>query len=280
VREERRPVRKEQPPEERREAVTHETAAPGPLPQGAEDRVMGINPVLELLRSGGRPVDALYIDKDKGGKLFGELVTLARKKGIPVKVVPKAALDGMSGALRHQGAVAVVSPKGYEDPYGLVEGALAKGGLPLILILDGVEDPQNLGAIIRTAESAGVDGVIIPEHRAAHLSSAVARASAGALEHMPVGKASNIVGFIGYLKEKGFWILGLAGEAERDYTTFDMNAPLAVVLGGEGSGIRPLVRKSCDALVSMPMLGRVSSLNVSVAAGIMLYEIIRQRKIR
>jgi 23S rRNA (guanosine2251-2'-O)-methyltransferase len=161
-----------------------------------------------------------------------------------------------------------------------VEKALAKGKLPLLLILDGIEDPQNLGAIIRTAESAGVDGIIIPEHRAAHLSSAVARASAGALEHMPVAKVFNIAGFIGALKDKGFWVLGLAGEAEQDYTAFDMNLPLAVVLGSEGSGIRPLVRKSCDALVSLPMLGKVSSLNVSVASGIMLYEIIRQRKIR
>ena len=257
-----------------------EEAIPARAPEHAEadERVAGINPVLELLRSGGRPLDALYIDREKGGPQFQQMVTLARRAGVQVKVVPKAALDGMSGGARHQGAVAAVSPKAYDDPYAMAEKALAKDKKPILVVLDGVEDPQNLGAIIRTAEGAGADGVVIPEHRAAHLSAAVARASAGALEHVPVAKVSNIAGYLDFLKGKGFWIVGLAGEAGKDYSLFGMDVPLAVVLGGEGSGIRPIVRNACDALVSIPMLGKVSSLNVSVSAGIILYEAVRQRK--
>lgn len=243
-----------------------------------EDRVWGINPVLELLRSGARPVDAIWVDSEKGGKQFGEIITLARKKGIAVKFIPKEGLDGMSGAQRHQGVIAAVSPKEYADPYAVAEAALKSKKAPLLIILDGIEDPHNLGAIIRTAESSGADGIVLPEHRAAHLTTTVAKASAGALEYMPVAKVTSLAGYLDFLKEKGFWIAGLAGESGKEYGSFDMTVPLAVVLGSEGEGIRSLIKKKCDVLLSLPMLGKVSSLNVSVAAGVVLYEAVRQRK--
>ena len=234
---------------------------------------------MELLRSDSRPVDTLFIDKDKGGSQFEQLLAIARKKGVQTRVVPRAALDKMAFGVRHQGVVATVPPKEYADPYKLAESAVKKGKYPLLVVLDGVEDPQNLGAIIRTAEGAGADGVVIPEHRAAHLTSAVSRASAGALEHMPVAKVPNLANYLNFLKENGFWIVGLAGDATEVYNRPDLTVPLALVLGGEGAGIRPVIRNSCDMLVSLPMLGKVSALNVSVAAGVMLYEVLRQRAI-
>ncbi len=248
-------------------------------PQAEEGIIAGINSVIELLRSDSRPVDTLFIDKDKGGSQFEQLLAIARKKGVSVRVVPRAALEKMAFGVRHQGVVATVPPKEYADPYGLADIAVKKGKSPLLVVLDGVEDPQNLGAIIRSAECAGADGVIIPEHRAAHLTSAVSKASAGALEHMPVAKVPNLANYLNFLKEKGFWIIGLAGDAKEPYSKPDLTAPLAVVLGGEGAGIRPVVRNSCDMLVSLPMMGRLSSLNVSVAAGVMLYEVLRQRAV-
>jgi len=246
-----------------------------------EEKVVGINPVLELLRSGSRTVDTVYIDKEKGGPHFTDMVALARRTGIKMKVVPRDALDNMSGGLRHQGALAVVAPKAYEDIDALVGKMALKaksGTPPLLVVLDGVEDPHNLGSIIRTAESAGADGVVIPEHRAAHLTASVARASAGAVEYMPVAKVVNVAEFLARLKAKGFWVVGLDEDAKTDYTSFDMTVPLAVVMGGEGKGLRPLVAKACDAVLSLPMLGKVDSLNVSVSAGVVLYEAVRQRR--
>ncbi len=279
-------------PEHERQAITAQKTrdfAPAPperfspesfvSPQAEEGIIAGINSVLELLRSDSRPVDTLFIDKDKGGSQFEQLLAIARKKGVQTRVVPRAALDKMAFGVRHQGVVATVPPKEYADPYKLAESAVKKGKYPLLVVLDGVEDPQNLGAIIRTAEGAGADGVVIPEHRAAHLTSAVSRASAGALEHMPVAKVPNLANYLNFLKENGFWIVGLAGDATEVYNRPDLTVPLALVLGGEGAGIRPVIRNSCDMLVSLPMLGKVSALNVSVAAGVMLYEVLRQRAI-
>jgi len=243
-----------------------------------EDKVYGINPVLELLRAGGRSVDTVYLDRDKGGKLIGDVVALTRKAGVTLRMAPREALDRMAGNARHQGVVAVVTPLPYADPDELVAKALArKDRPPILVILDGVEDPQNLGAIIRTVEASGADGVFIPERGAARLTAAVARASAGAVERVPVAKAKNLAAFIRELKAKGFWTVGLEGGVKGSYTTFDMNGPIAVVLGSEGWGIRDVVKAECDRLVSLPMLGSVGSLNVSVAAGIVLYEALRQR---
>ena len=246
-------------------------------PQAEEGIVAGINPVLELLHSGDRPIDILFIDKDKGGSQIEQMLAIARKKGIQIRIVPRAALDKMAFGIRHQGSVATVPPKEYADPYKLAEDAIKKGKIPLLVILDGIEDPHNLGAIIRTAEGAGADGVVIPEHRAAHLTATVSKVSSGALEHIPVAKVPNLANYLEFLKEKGFWTVGLAGDAKEAYNKPDLTVPLAIVLGGEESGIRPVIRNSCDMLVSLPMLGKVSSLNVSVAAGVMIYEVLRQR---
>lgn len=242
-----------------------------------DNKVVGVNPVMELLRSGGRTIDTVFVDSEKGGKAIGDIIKAAREHGITVKFAPKEALDKMSIGLRHQGAVAVVSPKPYADPDELVAAAFNKSETPLFVLLDGVEDPQNLGAIIRTADCAGVDGVFIPEHRAAHLSASVARASAGALEHVPVAKVKNLAAFIDRLKERGVWVVGVEAGSGKKHTGIKLDMPVAVVMGGEGTGVRPVVLKSCDAVVSLPMMGRVNSLNVSVATGIMLYEALRQR---
>jgi 23S rRNA (guanosine2251-2'-O)-methyltransferase len=242
-----------------------------------ENKVVGVNPVMELLKAGGRTVDTLFIDSTKGGKIFNDLITTARGLGITVKFAPKEALDGMSVGLRHQGAVAVVSPKEYADPDVLLAAAFAGETMPLFILLDGVEDPQNLGAVIRTADCAGVDGVFIPEHRAAHLSASVSKASAGAIEHVPVAKVGNMAKFIQTLKDRGVWVVGVEAGSDNVYTGFRMDVPVAVVLGGEGTGVRPVVLKSCDEVVSLPMFGHVNSLNVSVAAGVVLYEVLRQR---
>ncbi|MBI5189527.1 MAG: 23S rRNA (guanosine(2251)-2'-O)-methyltransferase RlmB [Nitrospirae bacterium] len=263
------PARPARPTEPERDAYA--------MPEGPDDKVMGVNPVLEMLRSGARAVDTVYIDKDKGGPQFAQMITLARQAGITVKVVPREALDKLSLGFRHQGAIASVAPKAYADADDIVASSLKKDRPALIVVLDGVEDPQNLGSIIRTAETAGADGVIIPEHRAAHLTASVARASAGALEHMPVAKVTSLTGFLGALKEKGFWVVGFEAGTGTDYTSFGMDVPLAVVLGSEGGGVRPGVKKVCDALVSLPVLGKISSLNVSVTAGIVLFEALRQR---
>jgi 23S rRNA (guanosine2251-2'-O)-methyltransferase len=245
-----------------------------------DDRLFGINPVLELLRSGGRVADTIYVDKDKGGKLIGEIIKNARNAGVTLKMVPKEAVDKMSDGIRHQGVVAMVTPKEYDDPDEMIKAAFAKSDKPLLLLLDGVEDPRNLGSIIRSAEASGTDGVVIPEHRSARLNATVANTSAGALEHMRVAKVMNLKTYIAKLKESGFWILGVEGGSQKNYTDFGMDVPMAIVLGGEGTGLRDVVKTSCDAVVSIPMLGKVGSLNVSVAAGIALYEVVRQRGVK
>jgi len=254
----------------------------GPVTEPVEhdDRVCGINPVMELLRSGGRAADTIYVDKDKGGKLIGDIIKGARKNGVTLKLVPKEAVAKLAAGVRHQGVVAMVTPKAYADGDEMIKKALAGSGKPLIVLLDGVEDPRNLGSIIRSAEAAGVDGVVIPEHRAARLNATVAKSSAGALEHMPVAKVTNLAAFIKKLKDSGFWILGVEGGSDKNYTDFGMDVPLAIALGGEGTGLRDVVKDVCDAVVSIPMLGRVGSLNVSVAAGIALYEVVRQRGVQ
>jgi len=253
------------------------TQRPQAEPVEHDDRVCGINPVLELLRSSGRVADTIYVDKDKGGKIIGDIIKIARKAGVTLKMVPKLAVDKLADGVRHQGVVAMVTPKEYADEDEMLRAAFERSDKPLIVLLDGVEDPRNLGSIIRSAEAAGADGVVIPEHRAARLNATVARASAGALEHLPVAKVGNLATFVKKLKDNGFWILGVEGGAEKNYTDFGMDVPLAIALGGEGTGLRDVVKAVCDSVVSIPMSGRVGSLNVSVAAGIALYEAVRQR---
>ena len=193
-----------------------------------------------------------------------------------MRFVSRPELDRMAGNNAHQGVVAVTSAKQYNDLDDVV--AAKRGQFSLVVVLDGVEDPHNLGAILRTADAAGADGVVIPERRAAGVTPTVTKASAGASEHLPIAKVTNIGRTLEELKSKNLWIVGLDERAPQNYDSLDYKMDCAIVLGAEGKGVHELVRKKCDFMISIPMLGKVSSLNVSVAAGVMLYEIVRQRR--
>lgn len=241
----------------------------------------GVNPLLEALRAGDRiPKEIVIADGTKDHRLH-ELIELARTRSIPVKRSPRAALDRTVGNTHHQGVMARIPAASYADSDDLLSAIAARvsGEVePLAVVLDGVEDPRNLGAILRTSECAGVDGVFVPERRAAGLSETVAKASAGAIEHVRVARVTNLSLLIKQLKERNVWVIGTAAEASMDYTDWDWTKPSALVLGGEGGGLHRLVRERCDVLVRIPVRGRIESLNVSVAAGIILYEALRQRK--
>jgi 23S rRNA (guanosine2251-2'-O)-methyltransferase len=236
--------------------------------------ICGINPVLEALSSRERHFDRLLIVKGLRNRRVSEAVARASQIGIPLRFEARETLDRMAGGVPHQGLIAVVSAK----PMLSLEELLDQARTPaLVVVLDGVEDPRNLGAIVRTAEAAGADGVVLPERHSAGLSETVARASAGALEHVKVAQIGNVAQALARLKERGLWVVGFdAGGSER-WDGVDLRRPVALVLGGEGRGIRRLVRERCDHLVSLPLFGHVGSLNVSVAAGVALYEAVRQR---
>jgi 23S rRNA (guanosine2251-2'-O)-methyltransferase len=234
--------------------------------------IYGINPVLEALRAGR--VKELRVS-DRADDRLKQLLALAAERGVRVTRVPADALDRDSRRGVHQGVVADVEKA---DNYSVDEIVRGASGAPLIVVLDGIEDPHNLGAILRTADAAGVDGVVIQNRRAAARDGVAAKASAGAVVHVKVAEVVNIARAVEELKEAGVWTVGLAGEGPEAYETIDFTLPTAVVLGAEGTGLRRLVRERCDRLASIPMRGHVGSLNVSVAAGIVLFEAVRQRK--
>lgn len=240
------------------------------------DRLYGIHPILEALRSAERQIEGIYLQHGRKGREIDEVLSLARTKRITVDFRPREALDRLTGSSHHQGAVAMVAAKAYASLDDLLEAAARKEH-PLVLILDGIEDPHNLGAILRTAEAAGVDGVIIPERRAIGLTATVAKTSAGAIEYLPVVRVVNLSQTIERLKKGNFWIYALDLKGEKNFRSLDYRGALALVIGGEGRGIRPLVAAHCDGRIHIPMMGRVASLNASVAAGILLYEVLRQR---
>lgn len=235
----------------------------------------GVNPVREALTAGRKPQEIIIAEGAREERLR-ELIDLARELHVPVKRAPRARLDREAGNAPHQGVMAHLPATSYADADELIE-MLASRAAPLVLLLDGIEDPRNLGAILRTAECAGADGVFIPERRAAGLNEAVAKTSAGAIEHLPVARVTNLTVLIRELKQRNVWVVGTADDADMDYGDWDWTRPSAVVLGGEGSGLHRLVRENCDAVVRIPVFGKVQSLNVSVAAGIILYEAARQR---
>lgn len=224
----------------------------------------GIHPVAEALRS-NHPLERLLIAQGAGGPRLQEIIDMARRASVPVRFEPRNALDRLAGTPAHQGVVALGAAKKYVD----LDAVEASG---LVVVLDGVEDPHNLGAIIRTAHAAGAAAVVIPERRAAGVSDVVAKAAAGALEHLPVVRVSNVNRTLEDLKKRGYWIYGLDERGSEDYTKVGFAAPTALVLGGEGKGLHEQVRKHCDLLVRIPMAGKISSLNVSVAAGVVLFE--------
>ena len=251
-----------------------------PAQQNQSSELYGVNPVLELLRAGRRSIEEIIIAEGTHDARLRELIELARARQIPVRRAPRASLDRLTGTARHQGVVARVAAARYTDAEVLLDSVGAMVGSetePLIVVLDGVEDPRNLGAILRTAECAGTHGVFVPERRAVGLTDTVAKAAAGAVEHVPVARVTNLTRLIEQLKERNVWVVGAAPDVPLIYSDWDWTRPSALVLGGEGSGLRRLVRESCDALVSIPVLGKIESLNVSVAAGVILYESVRQR---
>ena len=245
-----------------------------------QDVIYGPNAVLEALRAGKRQIEAITILESARPDRLKSLLDLAREKGVPVHRVPRFDLDRTLGDVRHQGVVARIAAARYADAEELLDQIETKVGTadpPLVLGLDGLEDPRNMGSIVRTAECAGVHGVFIAERRAVGLTSVVAKVAAGALEYVPVARVTNLVRLIEQLKERNIWVIGAAAEAKQSYTDWDWKLPAAIFLGSEGNGLHRLVREHCDTLVRIPVAGRLESLNVSVAAGVLLYEARRQR---
>ena len=238
--------------------------------------IYGINSVSEALKARGRAFEWVGVAKERNDLRLQRLIQECRGASIPVRFLPRIELDRMAHTGSHQGVVAVTSSKAYVDLDDVI--ASKRGEHSLIVVLDGVEDPHNLGAILRTADASGADGVVIPERRAAAVTGTVAKASAGASAHLPVAKVTNIARTLEELKAKGLWIVGLDERGKQHYDEIDYKMDCAVALGAEGKGLHDLVAKKCDFLVSIPMLGGVPSLNVSVAAGVVLYEIVRQRR--
>jgi len=226
----------------------------------------GIHPVTEALRA-GHPLDRILVAQGAGGPRVQAVIDLARQVEVPVRFEPRSALDRVAGTSAHQGVVALGAAKKYADL-----DSVAKPASGILVVLDGVEDPHNLGAIIRTAHAAGAAGVIVPERRAAGITDVVAKAAAGALEHLPVVRVTNINRALEDLKERGYWIYGLDERGAEDYDRVQYSQPTALVLGAEGKGLHEQVRRHCDVLVRIPIAGKISSLNVSVAAGIVLFE--------
>lgn len=246
-----------------------------------EAHLYGIAPILEALRAGQRAIERITIAEGVRHNRLRELIEIARRANVFVRYAPRADLTRMVGAdANHQGVVATVAAARYTDADDLLDELASRVHTvepPLAVALDGVEDPRNLGAILRTAECAGVHGVFVPERRAVGLTETVAKAAAGALEHIKVARVVNLTRLIEQLKERNIWTVGTSADAPLAYTAWDWTQPSALFLGGEGAGLHRLVRERCDALVSIPVRGRIESLNVSVAAGIVLYEAVRQR---
>ena len=240
--------------------------------------LFGINVLLEALHANSRTFNKILVQKGRGGRDLDEIVRLARERRIPVQSSPREQLDRLTSRRPHQGIVGIVSSKGYTSLETLLDRAGESRHPIFLIVLDGVEDPHNLGAIIRSAEAAGADGVVIPERRAVGLTPTVAKSSAGAIEYLPVARVVNLFQALETMKSRGAWIIGLSERGKIPYDAVDLTRPIALVLGGEGGGLRPRTLEGCDELVSIPMRGKISSLNVSVAAGIVAFEVVRQRK--
>jgi 23S rRNA (guanosine2251-2'-O)-methyltransferase len=237
--------------------------------------VYGVNPVRELLAAGGE-VAELWL-QEGAVRAAGELERLGRERGARVQHGARGKLDRLAGTDRHQGVVAVVADFRYHELQEITAAAAAAGEPALIVVLDGVEDPHNLGAIIRSAQALGAHGVVIPRDRAASVTPTAAKASAGAVERCRVARVTNIARTLEELKEEGVWVVALAADGDRSVTEVDLRGPMAIVLGSEGEGVRPLVRKKCDFVAGIPMKGGFESLNVSACAAVVLYEAARQR---
>ena len=249
---------------------------PPQMPEEVEGQLEGRNALTEALRS-GRTIDKVFIASGETDRALQRLAAQAKEAGAVVVPVDRRKLDAMSTTHAHQGVIALAAAREYATLDDLLENAAGKEEAPLLGICDELTDPHNLGAILRSAECVGAHGVIIPKRRSVGLTATVAKASAGAVEYMPVGRVTNINAAIADLKEKGVWIFGTAAEGSIPMYQADLTIPAAIVIGNEGSGMSPLVRKNCDVTVHIPMKGNISSLNASCAASVLLYEALRQR---
>ena len=242
----------------------------------ADGIIEGRNAVIEALRAGAT-IDKIFIQKGETDKTLGHIASTARAAGVVVVDADKRKLDFMSRTHAHQGVIALTSVREYVSVEDILNIAREKGEKPLIVVCDEISDPHNLGAIIRTAECAGAHGVIIPKRRSVGLTAVVGKASAGALEYMPVARVANLVATIRDLKARGIWVFGTAADGDTTLTGADLRGPAAIVIGNEGSGMSRLGAESCDLKVSIPLKGHISSLNASTAAAVLLYEAVRQR---
>jgi len=238
--------------------------------------IYGIHAVSEALKSGSRSFDYVGISRERHDQRMQRIIDTCRASGVQVRFMPREELDRAANTHTHQGVIAVTSGRQYADVDMLLEQR--KGQHSFLVVLDGIEDPHNLGALIRTADGAGADGVIIPERRAVGLTGTVVKASAGAAEHLAIARVTNIARALEELKERNLWTVGLDERGSQSYDELDYNMDCALVLGAEGKGLHDLVRRRCDFLVSIPMLGAVPSLNVSVAGAVVMYEVARQRR--
>lgn len=239
--------------------------------------IWGRNPILETLHSARRVKRILLAEGMREAPAIAAIIEEARRRHIPFEVVPRARLDQISKGAVHQGCVAQVVERSYVTTSDILAHAADKNEPPFLLILDAIQDVNNLGSLLRTAESAGVHGVIIPEHRAAEVNATVVKTSAGASEHLLIARETNLTRAIDALKKQNVWVIGLVGEAQTLYTQANLTGSLALVVGNEGKGISRLVREHCDLLIKLPMYGTINSLNAAVAGSIALYEALRQR---
>lgn len=244
--------------------------------EGFQDQVEGRNSVLELLDS-DRDINKIFIERGEKHGSINKIIVKAREKKVVIVEVDRQKLNKMAQTENHQGVIAIVPPFNYCEVKDILDEAYRKNEKPFILILDGIEDPHNLGAIIRTAETAGVHGIIIPKRRACNVNSTVYKVASGAVEHMKIARVNNLNDEIKYLKDNDVWVHGTAVEASKYYYEENLTGAIAIVIGNEGKGMSNLVKENCDVLLKIPMKGKISSLNASVSAGIVMYEVVKQR---
>ena len=270
-----RKFEKEAPHHKRPQAETEpkRREEPRELP---DDVLVGRNAVTEALKS-GRGINKLWIASGDREGSVAEIAALAKERGIVVQYVERAKIEALAGGHRHQGVLAYVAPVPYAELEDILKAAEAKGEAPFLVLLDELEDPHNLGALVRTADATGVHGILIPKRRSVSLNATVAKTSAGAVEYVPVARIGNIAQTLKKLKEKGFWVAGADMDGEKAYYEADLTGPLVLVVGSEGKGMSRLTKEACDFIVRMPMVGRINSLNASVAGSILMYESMRQR---
>ena len=243
----------------------------------SEEFIVGRNSVLEAIKS-DRPLNKILIAKGDRQGSIKSIIGLAREKGINIQEADAAKLDNLAGGMRHQGVLAFAAPVEYAEIEDIFEKAAAKNEEPFIVLLDGINDPHNVGAILRTADAAGVHGVLIPKRRSCPLTAAVTRTSAGAVEYVPVARIGNVAQTINSLKKCGMWIVGTDTEGSDAYFKQELDGPILLIIGSEGEGMGRLTKELCDILIRIPMRGRITSLNASVAASLLMYEVLRQRE--